>query len=403
MVATSVIFLGFTIPDEDIQTICENDQQMPIQTHKFAWNFVDCLSKAGIDVELVSSEPVSNYPRYKKIFFKGGLNDCKGYKLQKLFFINVLVFKHITRLFSSIISLFSINKKKSFDIVFVHGVHSPYLVSSWLFCFLLKKKFVAILTDPPGVIIGSDGAFSRFLKKIDVLIVRTLLSKADGVIAVAPGLIENLSLDTESIILEGFVEPSKALLSKSFSNKQETVNFLYAGGLFKEYGINEFVDAFSSCKLDNITLTVLGKGSSAEYIQGVSDKDPRIKYLGFKSGDELDGLFSGADVFVNPRMKDGYIENLSFPSKLLEYLSFGKPVLTTKLNSIPSDYDEFFIYFDSDNVTDFREKIEAVASMSKSELFTLGDKGKKFSLSQKTPQGHAHKVAMFINKILGKK
>jgi len=47
-------------------------------------------------------------------------------------------------------------------------------------------------------------------------------------------------------------------------------------------------------------------------------------------------------IYVNPRsLAEESVQN-TFPSKILEYLRYGKPILSTKTSGIGSKYDNFY-------------------------------------------------------------
>ena len=62
--------------------------------------------------------------------------------------------------------------------------------------------------------------------------------------------------------------------------------------------------------------------------------------MGQVSLNEARALQKTADVLVNPRLNEGEYTKYSFPSKTMEYLSTGRPVVCYKLDGIPDEYDK---------------------------------------------------------------
>ena len=66
-----VTLLGFTVPQDVMDEILARDAHMPTQTHTFAWAVVESLRDAGVDVTLLSAEPLASYPGNPKILVRG--------------------------------------------------------------------------------------------------------------------------------------------------------------------------------------------------------------------------------------------------------------------------------------------------------------------------------------------
>ena len=68
------------------------------------------------------------------------------------------------------------------------------------------------------------------------------------------------------------------------------------------------------------------------------DNDPRVEVKGFLPNEEVDAICRGADVFLNVREPDVGDNILNYPSKVPNYLSYGKPVVSTWIDSFSPDY-----------------------------------------------------------------
>jgi glycosyltransferase involved in cell wall biosynthesis len=78
-------------------------------------------------------------------------------------------------------------------------------------------------------------------------------------------------------------------------------------------------------------------------------KRKNIYYLGLKKRDVLPGYINQFDVCIIPFKKNIYTQ-MSFPLKTFEYLSLGKPVVSTALSSIAHLIKDRVIYWSSDRV-----------------------------------------------------
>lgn len=162
----------------------------------------------------------------------------------------------------------------------------------------------------------------------------------------------------------------------------------YAGNGRKWQGIDFLLQAFSELKKidDKFSLRLL-----------LSEKVniPEIKGVSIVSSlphDEVWRFNAGCDVLVIPR-PDNMVNKLSFPSKLMEYLASGKPVVASKTSDIhkiithgvdgmlhdPGDIEGFINCFLTLKNGNLRAKIGENAAKLVKERYTWEIQGKKFA------------------------
>ena len=88
---------------------------------------------------------------------------------------------------------------------------------------------------------------------------------------------------------------------------------------------------------------------------------------------------------MNPRQNDTYSNytKYSFPSKIMEYMTSGVPVLTYKLEGIPDEYDEYLYYVRGDTEDDLKNAIEDICNKNKQELLEFGNRAREWVLKEK--------------------
>ena len=398
----NIVFLGFTIPDEQAKNYFKMDPNPAIQTHKFAWSFARSLATHN-EVVLISSAPIQNYPLVNKLFVGGGGFEEQGFKGYLIPFINLLLFKHFFRFFFGFFILLYVCISKKPKVVFVHGVHTPYLLLARIFKFF-GYEYGIVLTDPAGVELETDSFLSRLLKKIDKFIVGSFINNADILVSLAPKLIENYNEKNLKIIFPGILNKDfNNQISNTISERKESQNFkvVYAGGLHEIYGIKKLVNAILTLPPDvSIKMLFLGKGDQLEYIKQSSKVDSRVEYGGFLSNEELIPELLKADLLINPRPTSLEFSGLSFPSKLIEYLATGIPVLTTKIVSIPSCYEEFFYYIDDESDIGIQQAIVKVMATDAIERKLVASNAQKFIQQEASEVAIGEKINSIIKQLL---
>lgn len=359
---SKVLWLGFSVPDCVAKAVFREDSLPAIQTHKFGWSFARVLNIAFDEVVIVSSVPVRNFPLVRKVFFRGGRFETNGIKGRMIGFVNFVIVKHIARLLGGILCSAPLIVRNRVDFIFVHGVHTPYLILCWMATFF-HVKTVAVLTDPPGVVLNTDGAFSRFMKRVDRLIVKWLLGRSFAVVSLSLELAHRLAPNVPALIIPGIVESSLDVIVEdpyddSIGKSKDSFVVVYAGGLSKAYGVQLLVDAVVS--LDEsfeIRLELYGRGEEEERVKEIAKSNPRVFYGGFVESSVLIPILRSADLLINPRPTHQFFVSNSFPSKLVEYLAVGRPVLTTRIPTIPVEIESAFFYIDDESVIGIRDAI----------------------------------------------
>ena len=391
-----VMFLGFTVPQSEFEYISKLDSNMPIQTHKFAWSVVRALVKNNIEVDLLSSHPVTNFPSTKKIVFNKMYINNEWADGIILPFINVLLLKHITRFLSCIAygTARVINFKP--DFILIHGIHSPFLYFSLLLKLLFNQKVVVILTDPPNERYANDHKISLLLKKIDKILIKKSLICCDGIVALTENLAQDFAPNVPYIVMEGIFDESAVSLKLAQKNNKYKKTILYAGGLSEKYGLGFLLDSFKKIYYNDVCLKIFGKGDFEYQLISASKEDDRIDFGGFCSNSEVLAHMKKADILVNPRPSGQSFVKYSFPSKIIEYMSTGTPVLTTNLPGIPEEYKKYLYIIPEETEDGLSNSLNQLLSMSKEELKLKGLSAKSFIEEFKTEQKQGDKMFNFF-------
>lgn len=107
---------------------------------------------------------------------------------------------------------------------------------------------------------------------------------------------------------------------------KDTVELLFVGTIPAHIRPPQyFMDLFSELKDENLRLTIIGSSTCDEYLQDEARKDPRIKLIPFVSHEDALNAMASADILINLGNNNVHMT----PSKIFEYMSFGKPIIST--------------------------------------------------------------------------
>jgi len=283
--------------------------------------------------------------------------------------------------------------------IMIYSTYLPYLLA--VKYIPQNTKITLIVTDLPEYydLTVSSNIIKSILRSIYNRLIYSLLERVDSFVILTGHMKEPLNIgDRPSVVIEGLVSDD---CNTQFTDagviglNKKTI--LYTGTLNYKFGIRNLLEAFTHIKDNNYRLWICGSGEAFKEIISMSKIDDRIKYFGYVTKDEVFKLQQQATLLINPRTNDGEYTRYSFPSKTLEYMLSGKPVLMYKLDGIPDDYDQFLYYFGSNQVNDITKKIVEICEKPQHELDELGQKARKFVLENKNNRIQAKKIIDMMN------
>ena len=208
-----------------------------------------------------------------------------------------------------------------------------------------KVKIVGMLTDNPLNL--SNGR--RFVKKS----LLNLNSNLDGYLSLTNGLVDIFNPNVKSYVFEG-------LVSEETEGKKDPIfNYFYFGGsLYEKYGVKALVDAFHKSNIKS-KLVIAGNGPLDTYIEKMAEEDYRILYLSQISKERNIAYLRNSIANINPRPLNNKIDSESVPSKLLEYLSIGTPVISTKYPRLYNLFKDDVTWIDGNDTQSIRRALES--------------------------------------------
>jgi glycosyltransferase involved in cell wall biosynthesis len=389
-----ILFIGFALPDAEFARVVARDAGMPVQTQRFGWSVVEALKAAGADVALVSAAPVTDYPSNSQLVFRGRRFAANGTHGTTVPFLNITGIKHLTRFVSSSVAVRRLTRRAGVEGIVVHGVHSPFI---WVAVRAARRRgvpAVVVLTDPPSFTTPYDGRVSEWLKRFDRHLILAGLARADGVVALTEDLAHDFAAGKPWLQFEGIARPlAQQPTSHESGSGAEAV--VYAGALEAEYGVRRLIEAVGASR-GSWTLHVYGAGSMAEEVRTAAAEQERVVFHGLADTETLASAYGGAALLVNPRPIDQPFVRYSFPSKLLEYLSTGRPVMTTRLPTIPADYDAHLIYT-GDTSREMADTVDAFFRSGRSDA--VSGEGRDFVLATRGVEAQGVRLREFLTRL----
>ncbi len=173
--------------------------------------------------------------------------------------------------------------------------------------------------------------------------------------------------------------------------------FLYAGKYSKYGGIQDIVDAIKLIQDREVVFKFYGKGNY-EPLQQLAKNDTRVQIKGFVSEEELDVACKNAYAFLAPREVDFQGTRMIFPSKILFYLKYQKPIISPKIPGLSPDYESVLIILKENTVNNFVYEINKAINFTEVQLNEVVEKSKKL-LALKSWNMQARNLLNFLKNI----
>lgn len=388
----NILFMGLIYDGIQETSILEKSKiGLQASVNHFQWKIINGIRENREKVSIISTIPIATYPKYKDILVKSKISsEC----LNELGFINIPVFKQISRFYNARKALKQYIRCHDGTIhIIVYQSYLPFIIAA-----LLEHekdiKIYPIIADMVGKYgVLPNKLFKRIGRLIYGYIMNYCICKCDGIIAITSAMVEALSIESKPhVTIEGIAE--KKNIYKGPYEYNEVKTLFYSGSLGRKSNVLELVKQFSAYKDESIKLLICGSGGDEKYIIEYAKNDKRIEFLGFVEHDKALELQRKADILINPRKCDLFTK-YSFPSKLIEYLGTGKPVITNRLIGIPDEYDPFLHYFKTDNMID---DIIDVLKQGRKKLECQGELAKNFLEKNKLSLYQAKKIITLLEK-----
>ncbi|MGI8509541.1 MAG: glycosyltransferase [Gemmatimonadaceae bacterium] len=374
---------------------------------QFQESLLGSLRTTAVDVTHVYAlRPVPSFPTYQQLGFSVGRTTLLGsLRTTLLPFVNVGPLKTITSgiaLFPYLL-MWAWRERRRRRVFLLYNLYSPPGIVAIVAGWLSRTRVVAIVADiqVPGHGLLPDTP----LRQLDYQLQVKTLPLFDGLVVLTRTMAREFAPGTPFIEMEGAV-PDALMRSASTTDVASDAStrpfvVMYAGGLSDLKGIPLLLASFALLEGNGYALWVTGRGPLEEAVRDAAARDPRITYWGFPEQDELLVLYGRADALVNPHSASHASARYLFPSKLIEYLATGTPVVSTcSTPEVAEIYGDYSLVVPADTPGEIATSVRRLASMSSSQRQALGARARSFVLAEKTWRKQAQRISEFITFLL---
>lgn len=367
-----VLFLGGVFDDShNKEIISKTRTYVEYAANNFQKKIIYGLRSLNIPLEVVSIPFLGAYPTaYSDMYFSGFQNmndDNSGYKYYA--FNNIYGYRNISRFRAAkrgLRDFISVDDEKK--LIIVYAPHTPFIqAANWAKRKDPRIKICMVVPDLPQYMDLSESLspIYKFLKSIDLKQFAKENKTVDSYILLTEQMADALNVgDRPYRVVEGIYEATNGVSNKRVGIK----TIVYTGKLNLAFGATNLVKAFHSIQNANIRLVICGSGEAKNEIAQIAAKDSRIDFKGQVTSDEARKCILDGDILVNPRPNDSIYTKYSFPSKIIDYLATGNPVIAFELDGMPKIYKDFIYYIPENNIESIAKTIQRVINADPKEI-----------------------------------
>lgn len=388
-----IVFLGYVVSTPTAAG--------SVAGNKMQWNTVRQLSAIeDTQVTCVTVTPMASFPRDKTIWHKKVVETLfPGVENHRVSFCNLPIIKQFSQIINMYRTAKKLVKQTGADTVLTFNLFPQIgIPMRWL-----KKKYphldtVCLLADLPIDDDPGRKGFSKWLRaRFDASTWKSM-KRCDRYIALNENAMKNYLPNKPYIIVDGGIDPEEYTEAPVGWNGREK-NVIYTGALVDYSGIMNLIAAMDLLKQEDIVLDIYGDGLLRREVETAAKANPRIRYCGSVTNKEAMRAQQSAWLLANPRPVTTDIAQVTFPSKIFEYLMSGRPVMTTRLNGFSEDYDKILFWVDGDTPQQIARCINDVAEIQNEQLTQRAYFAREYMLKNKTWQINAQRIYDFINSI----
>ncbi|MBQ6831192.1 MAG: glycosyltransferase [Oscillospiraceae bacterium] len=387
------IFCSSIYNMDDYEYLSEKSKiALGLADHNLNRNVIRGLDEVlGAPISLINNTPIPNWPAYPKIIFRkqhwSHLPEAKDLNCG---FINFPVLKHLSRAITTFAAIRQAVKQAKGEPVtlLTYDLHVGACIAIRMArkCFSNLRTCVFMPDVPSAVLYAHSGGKITVADRMRAAIKMRSINQFDSYVFITEYLKDLIDVSKKPYaVVEGIYNDQQPPLPEATSGKKV---IFYSGQLNPAYGMYELLDAFVELYREHPDheLWLCGNGKAVPRIHELEKTCTGIKYFGYVNGQTVRQLQSEATVLVNPRQNIDSFTKYSFPSKTMEYLASGRPVIGYKLDGIPEEYDPYIQYVEDNSIDALKQKLYQLCALPKQQRDEIGAQARAFILKHKNPR-----------------
>ncbi len=396
----NILYFGTVCEPEHYSRLLEGCRSKPsVSTLVFENALLSGFAAHGTQMEICSYPMIPPFPRSPLLHFGGNSQMLpSGYRCRWLNTVNIPVLKQYSRSRDArkILRRWG-EENRGNGLILTYSI-PPFLIKDILRCAeTYDLKTAAIVPDLLRDMYMNENPRSpvTMLKNVYLRPALRLQDRYDGYIYLTDAMHAVVAPDKPYTVMEGIADASAAA-PPCTREKADPPAVMYAGMLHEKYGILSLLDAFEALDAESAELWLFGDGTAAEQVKARAAGNPRIRYFGVVPHSQILAYERRASLLVNLRPTQETYTEYSFPSKTIEYMLSGTPLLTTRLKGIPDAYFDYVFTADSGRPEDLARAMRYALTRPQADRMRLGERAQRFIRREKNAAAQTAGLLAFL-------
>lgn len=397
------LFFGLLASRDDLDRAIAGDSMPQVSAVKLQTSLLEGLAAHNVTLRILGALPVSTYPRSKTLLvhknhFATGFPKMSG---MLMWDVNLPLLRLAVRSLTSLAyGAKVLAAGKGSDGIIVYPLHTPFLAAAICLKHLFKIPVFVFIPDLPMHTTGrSPKGLTAIVKGLNDRILSALAARVDFAFPITKDIATDwLPPTVRYLVVEG-IAPSSQRLPAIRRREHRGRQLLYTGQFTH---VVRFARLFASRRELDAKLVFVGDGAEQKELGDLAREDPRIVVKPFVTGAALEREFEASDFLINPRDTRWEGAKFSFPSKLLDYMARGLPILSTRIPSIPEEYFECFLEVSDEDADGLATTLDRAFATSEEELVHRIEVGETMLANSKSPEAVADRILGAIAEICGR-
>lgn len=380
-------YVSSAMDAQDFVDLFCNSKKIPgQQAQKYNRLMMQGLAENGVEVRAVTGRPVTQGNCQRRYL--------RGYTVRhgKLLYhyCSVLNRKGVKNIWHMVTAFFAVLTGQC-DAVVLDVLNASIACGASVAARLRRKPCIGVVTDLPELMVtGTNGGHVRMVNRV--------IGRCTGYVLLTEAM--NARVNPEGkpyVIIEALCDGAFQPDCRNVP-AHKTEKCVYAGFLDARYGVKDLVDGFVAAKIPDAELHLYGCGPYADELSEIAEQNPQIIYHGTVMNAEVVQAEVEADLLINPRPTHEEFTKYSFPSKNMEYMASGTPVLTTDLPGMPESYRPYVYLIRQETAQGIADALKEVLALPQGERTAMGKSAKEFVEREKNNRRQSyHLIEMIQN------
>ncbi len=393
-----IVYLSTYLPRAEKESLAADMKNFNFNSaDAFSYSIFCGLSDVvGPMLDCINIPPLGAFPRFNKAtYYKGFVEEDNGVVVKSIGYSTLYVYQYISIYKNVLKTLRKEQYTEPIDIV-VYSINIPVLKAAIKYRRDYSPHSKIIMIVPDLIEYSLEESLASQIKTAIIGDMNQLYREVDGFVFLTEAMKDRVKTKSPYCVVEGIYNSRENRVVVKPNDGLKRI--FYSGMLYEKFGVKTLVEAFLKTTDTNFRLQLCGVGELEMYIKEIAQKDSRIEYYGLMPREKVLTMQSEASLLVNPRTAEGEFTKYSFPSKNIEYLASGTPVLLYELDGIPSEYYQYCYHLSNNELGSdlLSKKIIQILSMPEETLIDMAVKASHFIKNYKNSRTQATKIVDLI-------